>query len=142
MQRLVDAGRVDIDHLSLECWPVGLLTRWPEIIPHADDAIAGGLRFVGNDRELLLNEAIEQRGLAGVGAADQRDEPRLHAVASFSGAGTGSRRLMRTRVMRRRCVSTISTSRPSTSMCSPTAARGPAATTGSRRRFRTRRRRW
>ena len=103
----------------------GLMACWPDVVPDPDDAIAGGLRLVGNDRELLLDEAVEQRGFAGIGAADQCDEPRLHAVASSSVAGTGSRRLIRTRVMRRRCVSTISTSRPSTSMCSPTAGIRP-----------------
>src|SRR5688572_31138751 len=110
----MNAGSVDIDDLTLV------------VLPHADNSIAGGLRLVGNDGELLLDEAVEERGLTGVGPANQGYEAGLHAGGWLCAAGTGSRRLIRTRVMRRCCVSTISTSRPSTSMCSPTFGTRPS----------------
>ena len=41
---------------------------------HAEDAVARGLRPVGHDGDLLPHKTVEQRALACVGAADERDE--------------------------------------------------------------------
>ena len=57
------------------------------IVANAGNAIARGLRLVGNDGELLADQTVEEGGLAGVGPADQRDEPALHP------AGSAARRL-------------------------------------------------
>ena len=104
---------------------LGLSLAW--VVPDADDAIAGGLRLVGNDRELLSDEAVEERGLAGVGPADQRDEapPSCRGFVRPS-RRTGSRRLIRTRVIRRRCGYRRSPRRGHPlRMCSPTAGTRP-----------------
>ena len=61
VERPVDAGGVVEDHL-------------PALAGEdADDPVAGGLRLVGDDRQLLLQQAVHQGRLAGVGPADQRD---------------------------------------------------------------------
>ena len=39
-----------------------------------DDPIPGRLRLVGDDRDLGADDAVEEGGLAGVGAADQGGE--------------------------------------------------------------------
>ena len=40
---------------------------------NADDAVAGGLGFVGDDRHLVADQGIQQRALARIGAPHQRD---------------------------------------------------------------------
>ena len=40
----------------------------------ADDAIAGRLRLGADDAELLADDAVEERGFAGVGFADDGDD--------------------------------------------------------------------
>ena len=60
------------------------------IVADADDAIARGLRLVGDDGELLADQPVEQRGLAGVGPADERDEAALHSAGSAAAAGARS----------------------------------------------------
>src|SRR5215213_3737531 len=113
MQWLVNAGCIKEDNLADRLRAVCLTACLPDDLFHPDDAVSGRLRFIRNDRELLAHQVIEQRGLAGVGPADQRDQARLHLPPEPPlAATTGSSRLMRTRVMRRCCVSTISTSRP------------------------------
>ncbi len=59
--RLVNAGRVDERDLGAR--PPG----------HAEDALARRLGLVRDDRHLLADEGVDERGLAGVGAADHRD---------------------------------------------------------------------
>ena len=66
MQRPVDARRVDEHELRR---PAGL---------DAEDAPARGLRLVRHDRDLAADQRVEQRGLAGVGPADERDVAGLH----------------------------------------------------------------
>ena len=48
------------------------------IVPHAQNARPRRLRLVGDDRQLGADQPVEQRRLAGVGTADERDEPGLH----------------------------------------------------------------
>ena len=55
----------EVDHHQLPVRPGG----------DAADRAAGRLRAVGDDRHLLPHEAVEQRGLADVRPAGQRDEP-------------------------------------------------------------------
>ena len=57
------------------------------IVLHADDTRSRRLRLVRHDGELLADDAIEQRGLAGVRAANERDETRFHM--STAGCLTG-----------------------------------------------------
>ena len=66
--RLVDARRVDEDDLRLG--PV----------QHAADLVAGRLRLVRDDRDLLAEDLVEQRRLAHVGAADEGHEPGAEAL--------------------------------------------------------------
>ena len=98
VQRPVDAGRVEEDHLG-----VG-------IVPHAENPRPGRLRLVGDDGQLRADQPVQQRGLAGVGAADERDEAGLHGVAA-SASRPRSRRI-RTLWMRRRSTSSTSTRQP------------------------------
>ena len=58
---LVDAGRVD--ERDLGAGPAR----------HAEDALAGRLRLVRDDRDLLADEGVDERRLAGVGPADDGD---------------------------------------------------------------------
>ena len=105
VRRLVNARRVDEHDLPVR------------IVADTEDAVARGLRLVGDDGELRADEAVEQRGLAGVRQADERDETRFHA-GSLAGCAAGSCttwRRTRTRVTRRRSASSTSTRSPSTS---------------------------
>src|SRR6267142_513090 len=63
----VQARRVDEDHLRVAA------------IADAGDTVARGLGPRRDDRELLAHEAVQQRGLAGVGPADEGDEPGAHS---------------------------------------------------------------
>ena len=67
VRRLVHAGRVDEHDLAVR------------VVLHADDPRARGLRLVGHDRELVPDDAVQQRGLAGVRAAEEGNEAGLHA---------------------------------------------------------------
>jgi len=113
--RLVDAGRVEEDHLA------GV------VVPDADDAVPGRLGLVGDDRELGADKSIEERRLSGIRPADERDEPELHDAATAVPAGSPCRstREIRTRFTRRRSASMISMCRPSRSTCSPGAGTRP-----------------
>ena len=64
----MNSGRVDEDRL-----PLG-------IVLDAQDAVARGLRLVGDDGELLADDAVQEGRLAGVRAADQRNESRFHVI--------------------------------------------------------------
>ena len=59
--------------------------------PHAEDPVPRGLRLVGDDRDLRPDEPVQQRGLPGVGPADQGDEAGLHWSMGFSAPGSGLR---------------------------------------------------
>ena len=59
---LVQARRVHNDHLHV----VGVV--------NGTEAVARRLRRVGGDGELLAHDGVEQRGLARIGAAHERDE--------------------------------------------------------------------
>src|SRR5690606_29249433 len=111
VHRLVDTGRVDEHDLT------------GRHVAHTDNPVPGGLRLVGDDGQLLAGESVEQRRLAGVGPAHERDEPGLHS-SSRPSTGCGCRR-RRTLWMRRPSASRISTSSPSNSKRSPTAGTRP-----------------
>ena len=66
VQRAMDARRIEEHDLR-----VG-------IVLHAEDARPRRLRLVGDDGELGPDEPVEQRRLAGVGPADERDEAGFH----------------------------------------------------------------
>src|SRR4051812_29659528 len=59
MERAMDARGVVEDHLPA-------FAR-----EDADQAVAGGLRFIGDDRHLLSQEVVHEGRLAGVRPADQ-----------------------------------------------------------------------
>ena len=75
----VDPGRVDERDLG---------ARPPR---HAQDALAGGLGLVGDDRDLLAHERVDERGLAGVGPADDGDLADLHTPAALRPEPSGGR---------------------------------------------------
>ncbi len=79
MERLVDAGGVQVDDLA------------GGTLADPDDPVPRRLRLVRDDRELLADEAVEQRRLAGVGPADEGHEAALHRIGGP--ALGGSRRL-------------------------------------------------
>ncbi len=58
----MDSGRIDEDDLRVVA------------IQNSLNAIAGGLRLGRNDSDFASNESIDERGLAGVGTADDCDE--------------------------------------------------------------------
>ena len=58
----VDARRVEEHRLGLG------------VVAHPEDARPRGLRLVGNDRQLGADQAVEQRGLAGIGIPNQRHD--------------------------------------------------------------------
>ena len=101
VQRAVDARRVDEDHLRLR--------RRLD----AEDPGPRRLRLVRDDGDLGLDEGVQQRRLAGVGPADERDVAALHDSAAVTrpprpcGAGgpcgRGGARLRALRPRRRRC---------------------------------------
>src|SRR4029077_14996366 len=66
--RLMHAGSVDQDDLR------GVAAFAFEQVDDALNPIARGLRFGRDDRELFTHESIEQRGLAGVRAAEDADK--------------------------------------------------------------------
>ena len=59
---LVDARGVEEHHLG------------PGAVHHGQDAVAGRLGLVGDDRDLLADQAVHEGGLAHVGPADHRHE--------------------------------------------------------------------
>src|ERR1039457_7001702 len=67
----VDAGGVEEDDLGIGEGE------------HALDGGAGGLGFVGDDGDLGADELVQQRGLAGVGAAQDGDEAGLHGATGW-----------------------------------------------------------
>ncbi len=69
VQRPVDSGRIEEGDLS------------PRVVEDADDPVARRLRFGGDDRDLVAEDAVQQRRLAGIRTADQRD----HAEMRFAG---------------------------------------------------------
>ena len=73
--RLVQAGRVDEDELRVARGE------------HAPHGVARGLRVEADDRDRLAQQRIEQRALADVGPADERD-----AAGAGRGAGRGGLR--------------------------------------------------
>ena len=66
--RLVHSGSIDQDNL---CGVVAFALRQ---VDDALDSVACGLRFGRNDCEFFAHESIEQRGLAGVRAAENADK--------------------------------------------------------------------
>ena len=72
VRRLVHARCVDEHHLPIR------------IVLHANDACARRLRLVGDDGELLADDAVEQRGLAGVRPAEERDETGFHQSPEYA----------------------------------------------------------
>ena len=66
--RLVDAGRVDENDLRVVA------------IQDALNAIARGLRLGRNDGDFAADERIDERGFAGVGAADNGDESGFEGI--------------------------------------------------------------
>ena len=73
---LVNAGGIDEDELGggVAFRLLGLFEGGQ--LQDAEDAVAGGLGLVGDDGELLAEKRVEERGLAGVGTADDGDETR------------------------------------------------------------------
>ena len=51
------------------------------VVLDAEDARAGGLGLIGDDGELVADDAVQQRRLSRVRAADQRNEPGLHVYS-------------------------------------------------------------
>ena len=133
-------GHVDHAHVHPVQRPVnargvhedGLRRGLPRVVAHRHDSVPGGLRLVRDDGQLGADDAVQEGGLAGVGAPDERHE----AGAQGRGlrfrhgyAPTGSavaRRLIRTLRTRRRSASSTSTTRSSTSKVSPTAGTRPS----------------
>jgi hypothetical protein len=76
MHGLVDSRRVDEHQLR-----IGHVLDPENPVPRR-------LGLVGHDRQLLPDELVQQRGLAGIGAPDERDMARLHADSSSAGAGS------------------------------------------------------
>ena len=68
--RLVHARRIDQHDLRGRVAWLSLGVLLQRYFEHAVDAGARRLRFVCDDSQLLPEEGIEQRGLAGVGPAD------------------------------------------------------------------------
>src|SRR5207244_2585272 len=109
--RLVDAGRVEEDDLAVG--PV----------QDGQDAVAGRLRLVGDDRDLVAHQPVDERGLAHVGPADDGDEARVEGGRGGGlgrhGVGASATRRNRTRFTRLRSASITSTSKPRYSTLSP-----------------------
>ena len=74
---VVETGRVDEDDLTFGACDDAL------------DAVAGGLRLRGDDGDFLADEAIEERGFAGIGAADDGDEAGTVRFFRFGANGLG-----------------------------------------------------
>ena len=64
----------------------------------AEHPVAGGLRFRGDDGNLGSDQAVEERGLAGVGRAEEGDET---AALRFPAGGRGGVRRRHRRARRR-----------------------------------------
>ena len=62
----------------------------------ADDAVARGLRLWADDAELFADDAIEERGFAGVRLSDDGDDSGARHRRKHSGAGVAMRRKRRT----------------------------------------------
>ena len=116
---LVDARRVDEHDLGVG--PV----------EHPPDLGAGRLRLVRDDGHLGAEDAVEQRGLAHVGAADEGDEAAIASAAPPCSAGTrverAARGATRTRPMRRPCTRCAVSCQPPTSTVSPSAGTWPSS---------------
>src|SRR5262249_19857921 len=100
------------------------------VVADTENAVPGGLRLVGHDRELRADEAGQEGRFPRIRAPDKRHETGLHPVFSPAVAGAGSCRAIRTLWMRR--FSTSSTS----AVSSPISTRSP--TTGTRPRWASR----
>src|SRR5690349_3527078 len=112
----MDAGRVDEDDLPCGC----------RVVLRAEDPRPRRLRLVGDDGDLLADDAIEQRGFAGIGPADDRDVSGFHRFAGSEMYGATADVLRkRTLWMRRLSASRTSTCMPSSSNDSPTAGTRP-----------------
>src|SRR5262249_10135872 len=93
----------------------------------ADQAVAGGLRFVGDDGHLLLEQEVHQGRLAGVRPAGERHGARPgHQLASSSPAACG---ILSTRTvwMRRSAAASTVKRRPKQSTVSPGCGTWPRA---------------
>src|SRR5664280_793993 len=91
----------------------------------AGDTVPRRLRLGRDDRHLLTEQRIDERALAGVGAAEQRDRARApHAAPS-------PWRRTRTRRSRRLSTSTTSMSRPRQSVFSPARGKWPSCSNTS-----------
>ena len=100
-------------------------TTWRvRVVPHAENPRPRRLRLVGHDRELRADQPVQQRRLARVRAADERDEAELHEPCGSASTGS-SCFTIRTLLMRRRSASSTSTVSPSMSNRSPTAGTRP-----------------
>ena len=71
---LVDAGGVDEDELGCGVAGIDFVFFAQGDFENAVDAGARGLRFVGDDGELLAEQRVEQCGFPGIGTADDGDE--------------------------------------------------------------------
>ena len=60
MERPVDPRRIDEHDLAAALH-----------VLDGEDPVAGGLRLVGDDGDLLADDPVQERGLAGVGPADE-----------------------------------------------------------------------
>jgi hypothetical protein len=72
---LVDAGCIDQDDLRGRVAGLAGSLLLERHLEHAEDAGARGLRFVRHDGQLLPQEGVQQRGLPGVGPANDGDKP-------------------------------------------------------------------
>jgi hypothetical protein len=117
--RAVDAGGVVEDDLA------------PRLAQDADDALAGGLGLVGDDRHLLRQQPVHQRRLAGVGTAHQGHRAGLvrffsplllkegKGVRVLHAVSSRGARITSTWITRRSSASSILNDRPWDSITSP-----------------------
>jgi hypothetical protein len=77
--RVEEPGGVEDDHLH--------------VVSGADahDAVAGGLRLLAHDGELLTHDAVEQGGFARVGLPDDGDDPSAWHERKIAGDREGGR---------------------------------------------------
>ncbi len=111
VQRAMDPWRVDEHDLT-----VG-------VVLHRQNAIASGLRLVGDDRDLRPDDVVEERGLAGIRPTDEGYGAGARHYRRSTGASCARRK--RTLWIRRRSASSTSTCKPSSSNVSPTAGTRP-----------------
>ena len=113
VERTVNARRIDEHDLGVR------------VVAHAVNPRPRRLRLVGDDGELGADDPVEQRRLAGIRTADERDETGFHRdSSSMPPAGTWLR-YIRTLLTRRRSASSTSTAIPSTSNRSPVTGTRP-----------------